>query len=421
MTYKNIKFEDSAIMRSLEKLAVKKGLIEPEAMKKEASAKVAPYAPSENLGQNILKLCSGLRERGLGKYAAEVENKFMALKTAESMVFNSMLGDAHSEGSHDLKDMEGDATIEDLEDAHKKIQEIVNKTPKGKFAVRDALNLVKITLAQDAAEAEETEDDEEEETVPALVGTHDEVLQANWTKARDLFIDMDAIISQQGDMGVLGRRGIYTSYSDRLKEKLSEAPNMDNITRALSLIKAVKDTVKPGEISWQSVNPWGGVSLQAWSQVEKKFGYLADLVNACLQAINKINNPSRVAVTKKTPNKKKLNPKVPAGTSKRVGVTTRVPDQVIQFTQHLNTQISSLGTWLKTISTKRGLDVNEKSSATKWLNEQLADLNNLKSSLDGLMDPNQQLVFVNKSFNDLLQITKENRDFELQWLPDGQV
>lgn len=140
MTYKNTKFEDSPVMRSLEKLAQKKGLIKNDPFKKEASAPAPSYVPTENLNQNILKLCSGLRSQGFGRYASELESKFLALKSAENI-----LEEAHPEGSVTLKDMEGDATVEDCADQKKMIEDIIKKTPKGKFG-HDIVNLVKITL-----------------------------------------------------------------------------------------------------------------------------------------------------------------------------------------------------------------------------------------------------------------------------------
>lgn len=155
MTFKNVKFDDSAVMRSLEKLAVKKGLVQPETMKKEASA--APKTslkPTGDLTQDLLKLCDGLRKAGFSKYADDVETKFVQLKKAESLYETSketgegFLEDAHPEGSVKLKDMDGDATVETVADIKKKIEELVNKTPKGKLANQDFINLVKISLAE---------------------------------------------------------------------------------------------------------------------------------------------------------------------------------------------------------------------------------------------------------------------------------
>lgn len=145
MTYKNTKFEDSPVFRSLERLAVAKGLIKNDEIKKEAAAKPAPsLAPTKDLTQNILRLCSGLRAQGFMSYANDLESKFLTLKHAETI-----MDQAHPEGSVTLPDMEGDCTVEDQEDAHKMIEDIVKKTPKGKFG-NDILNLCKIVLAQDA-------------------------------------------------------------------------------------------------------------------------------------------------------------------------------------------------------------------------------------------------------------------------------
>ena len=145
MTYKNTKFEDSPLFRSLERLAVAKGLIKNDEIKKEAAAKPAPsLAPTKDLTQNILRLCSGLRAQGFMSYANDLESKFLTLKHAETI-----MDQAHPEGSVTLPDMEGDCTVEDQEDAHKMIEDIVKKTPKGKFG-NDILNLCKIVLAQDA-------------------------------------------------------------------------------------------------------------------------------------------------------------------------------------------------------------------------------------------------------------------------------
>lgn len=155
MTFKNVKFDDSAVMRSLEKLAVKKGLVQPETMKKEASA--APKTslnPTGDLTQDLLKLCDGLRKAGFSKYADDVETKFVQLKKAESLYETSketgeaFLDDAHPEGSVKLKDMDGDATVETVADIKKKIEDLVKKTPKGKLANQDFINLVKISLAE---------------------------------------------------------------------------------------------------------------------------------------------------------------------------------------------------------------------------------------------------------------------------------
>lgn len=84
MSFKHINFTDSQTMREFEKLAIKKGLIKPEQIKKEASEKPKDYSVSDDLTSNILKLCSGLRYSGYEVFASEVEDKFLLHKKAEA-------------------------------------------------------------------------------------------------------------------------------------------------------------------------------------------------------------------------------------------------------------------------------------------------------------------------------------------------
>lgn len=156
MTYKHVKFQDSPTMRALEKVALDKGLISLETMTKTASAEKPDYTPSENLMENVMKLCGGLRELGLEKQANELEGKFVDYKRAFNAYETSkekgedLVDAAHPEGSHDLVGVEGDATIETIVDQHLKNVKLVEKTPTGKLAsVRDIIGAVKKVIAQD--------------------------------------------------------------------------------------------------------------------------------------------------------------------------------------------------------------------------------------------------------------------------------
>jgi hypothetical protein len=154
MTFKHIKFNDSFTMKSLEKVAVEKGLIKPEAMVKEASSK-EDFSPSSNLSINIIKLCDGLRSRGLSAYADDLEKNFLNYKKAESLYSVSketgedLIDMAHPKGSHKLEGVEGDAVIETVVDRHKKIVEKINKKPTGKLTTaKEIIDAVKHALGQ---------------------------------------------------------------------------------------------------------------------------------------------------------------------------------------------------------------------------------------------------------------------------------
>lgn len=134
MTYKHIKFDESAVMRSLQKQAIEKGIIKPKQIVKEASKQSSIYI-SDNLDENLSNLISGLKKAGMEDLASEISYKFIDYKKAESKLYGlkngsdaeDLVNEAHPKGSYDLKDVEGDSTIEYLYDQHKKMMDVVKK------------------------------------------------------------------------------------------------------------------------------------------------------------------------------------------------------------------------------------------------------------------------------------------------------
>lgn len=152
MTFKHTNFADSPTMRSLEKLAKDKGLIKEESplTKIASSPAKANLKPTDNLMENLLKLCSGLRSAGFNKYAEDLESTFMMYKQAASQCEcdTDIVEQAHPKGSHKLDGVDGDALIETIIDQHIKDMQIVNKKPTGKLANSSSIiNAVKISLA----------------------------------------------------------------------------------------------------------------------------------------------------------------------------------------------------------------------------------------------------------------------------------
>jgi hypothetical protein len=174
MTYKNIPFDQSSTMRSFANLAVKKGIITPESITKVASVNKkivqSKLTPGPNLEENILKLCAALREKGFVKNAVEIEEKFFIMKKAVHLydahgeTGDDVINFAHPDGSHQMKDVEGDAMIETIIDKQKAIKNMIAKEPTGKLAMAKkmadkvksagkmnnalAINAVKVVLAQ---------------------------------------------------------------------------------------------------------------------------------------------------------------------------------------------------------------------------------------------------------------------------------
>lgn len=161
MTFKHVKFEDSAVMRSLEKLAKEKGWVKEEPITKSAYSKVDLH-PSISLTENILHLCAGLRASGFEKHAADLETKYMVYKQAQTLYETTsekgedLVDRAHPKGSHKLEDVDSDeAVFETILDHQLKTLKMVEKEPTGKLASsNDVLKAVKIVFAQSAIDTQ---------------------------------------------------------------------------------------------------------------------------------------------------------------------------------------------------------------------------------------------------------------------------
>lgn len=154
MSWKHSKFDKSTIFRSLERIAIEKGIVKPEEIKKEASNKELDLNPSDNLVGNIMKLCAGLRHEGMSKYADELELNFLNYKKAQTLYETTketgedLVDMAHPKGSHRLEGVEGDSVFETIIDQHLKGVEIANKKPHGKLSTaKNIIDAVKISLA----------------------------------------------------------------------------------------------------------------------------------------------------------------------------------------------------------------------------------------------------------------------------------
>jgi len=158
MSWKHAKFDDSVVFRSLEKIAQQKGMIKNSEIVKNAE-KFSDLTPSNNLTDNVMKLCAGLRAQGFDNRASELESKFINYKRAETLYDTSkeegedLVDAAHPKGSHKLEGVDGDATIETIIDQHLKLVEISNKAPTGKLSNnKDILKAVKMAFGQDTAD-----------------------------------------------------------------------------------------------------------------------------------------------------------------------------------------------------------------------------------------------------------------------------
>lgn len=160
MTFKHAKFEDSPVMRSLERLEKQKAPDVSEIFTKVASNQT-DLAPTDSLVENILHLCAGLKQFGFDKHAEELETNFIRYKQAQTLYETSsetggdLVEFAHGK-SHKLEDVDSDMAIfYTIVDKQLNAIKMIDKTPTGKLASsRDIINAVKIVLAvEDEASA----------------------------------------------------------------------------------------------------------------------------------------------------------------------------------------------------------------------------------------------------------------------------
>ena len=161
MTFKHIKFDNSPVMRSLERIAREKGLVKESLLEKIASrsamVKKADLTPTTNLTENLIKLCSGLREEGFDKYANELESTFMMFKQAQTLYETSketgedLVDMAHPKGSHTLEGVSGDAVFETIIDQQLKDIKMVEKKPTGKLSnAKEIIDAVKYAFLKNS-------------------------------------------------------------------------------------------------------------------------------------------------------------------------------------------------------------------------------------------------------------------------------
>jgi hypothetical protein len=228
---------------------------------------------------DLVKLADGLRSKGLTKQADELEDKIYQLKQAETHLYKAfeedgqdLLDFAHPDGSPTVSPAQNQmGQVETLDEAQRKVLEIINKKPTGKFSseIRDlilitaeALDLSLIKSGQEKTinlpEVKITNEDPN----PNLEGL--EGLGDIETSEKD--------ISNENT----------TSFDDQLKdispenqEKIFKAKNINNtINKYLSAIKdKINDVLKSAGVnedsrpSWFSFNAdkvWNGEQTEAY-------------------------------------------------------------------------------------------------------------------------------------------------------------
>lgn len=365
MTFKHIKFDDSFTMRSLEKVARDKGWIHETPATKIAVLQETDFSISNNLTENVMKLCVGLRASGMYKYADEVEQKFMHYKQAQTLYETSkekgedLVDEAHPKGSHKLSGIEGDSLIETIVDQHLAGIKLTEKKPTGKLAALNTLRAVKNVLSQAANPTTAQYLNIVLKNVQNIFGLHEET---PWIFRTDNY----------------GKDNLI----ELIQQAISNTNNVEMLDQLLPRIKLGIDkfykTFKPGIV--------GGVSDETWAGMTPLFSKAY----------------GAFAVAKKSVDEKPV-------------VSAAVPAEVSALIKWIANAKSMLKKWEMIISSDPEREADDKEKALSWISQKMAQVANIDSRFQSLNDE-EKISSAMALLNNLKKITTPSfSQFKTNW------
>ena len=362
MTFKHVKFEDSATMRSLIKVAAEKGWVKNNPLEKYASVEREDLTPTDSLTENVMKLCAGLRSQGMDKYADELGNKFVAYKKAAG-IYNvsgetgeDLVDAAHPDGGHKMEDMLGDSLIETILERHLKMVEVINKKPHGKLASHaDILSAVKIVVSGDVSK-----------------------IQASLKK---VLSNVNAIFALHEQQNILSRPIVQGK--DTLRELINSAiTNAGNAEMAEGLCYQIKSGLDSFHSAFKPGWAFGGSSEEVWGGMQPAFNAAYNALALAQKLLGEPDAPVAPAVVKKP------------------------LDDLLNQATSLKNKVQS---W-KSIGS-----IIKQPLAVKWIDSELASLEDIISRYKAV-PAEQQANLVNALSKELNAEVTDINQFEAKWV-----
>jgi len=375
MTFKHAKFDDSAVMRSLEKVAREKGWVESKPITKSASSELN-FSPSSNLTENVLKLCAGLKQVGLERYALDIENKFVTFKQAATLydthgeTGEDLVEAAHPKGSHKLEDMDSNHVVLTILDQHLKGIELANKKPTGKLSnARDILKAVKIVLADGS-------DQNTGLTQPVV----------NYIMS--FFKNIDEHLSSTWD-NLAGYNSDGAIAYNRLKANMIKHINAKTLNNA----------------TFAQINTMIDDAIKGFSSREiTKLFYMGDGAEKTIFQLKGLKNY--------------MNDTAIEDHKSLISSTPKADESVQQFITQINGHLGTLKSWTVTVNNDPENSPADKAEAMKWITERTTELTDLKNQLMEEKDPEEQKQKAPGFIGALAKskFSKENAQFKKVWI-----
>jgi len=391
MTFKHVKFEDSPVMRSLERVAQQKGLVKADSLQKTAVAKkiVSNLVPTESLLDNVLRLCVGLRERGFDKQAEDLETHLSNYKKAQTLYETSpekgedVIEFAHPEGSHKLEGVDAKddgAVFEDILDQMAKSIEMVNKKPTGKLSeAQKAIQAVKVTLGAAPLDVNSLYAQAQDalEKFRSTMGSIATMMGEN-ASTNSEYLD--------GIKNVLDKKQVYQMTSGHLYGRTPVASIL------LNVYDNFKNTMEPSYLNpfgWGGPSAWSPKQEQAWQEVQKYFPVLKKYADRFHTVVSQINDiESGVATKADQEAVSQFDPEGPANIliSKLQGLKETINTDISKIQQKKLPNANDLVGWLNkardNFVTKYMQELTASDKGEQVTADYGAKYNNLKSKID---------------------------------------
>ncbi len=387
MTFKHIKFEDSPVMRLLERQASKLGVM-PDPIVKEASVEVN-LTPSDILIKNIVNLCAGLKAAGFAKHANELENKFFVFKQAQTLYETSketgedLVDEAHPKGSAKLDGLDGElAIVETIIDQQLKSIKMTEKSPTGKLASsNDVLKAVKFALAQ-----ESVEDKLSKLTKEQLI----ENMKSHILNAYSEYAKVKAIIDE--DLIVPVSLGWAITFN-----KARENPSVSTIKDVIKLVSGINTSIRVRLDStiYSAIQPGTAKTLKY-------------LNNALTYATYYLTAKSNAEVAAENP-VAKTQPAV------KEAPAINTDPRVVQLTNVMHENLNKLNLWYGLIVRNPEYTQDDKNAAANFLIPKINQLNVMIAQFANYSQ-DEKVEILNSFVNKLQPIEEEMPSFKELWI-----
>lgn len=325
--------------------------------------------------EKMLKLCDELRSQGFSKQADALESKFVNYKSAASSIYKTqketgedLLNSAHPGADPNVAN--GDlGDVENLVSKHKKIVDIVNKQPTGKYA--KYINQCKIALGE---------------------GVDD--LYLSTSDIFDQYVNLyNNIQTQLGESD--GNLQFFNSVRDALNErKLYEFPQLENAL--ISSTENYKEESSPGFFSGPEFETkWTNEILPMFDMLKSlavKFSDNVKKIRAAEASHKKEEVISKYSPGQKSKDKRSLD--------------------LINYFKHYTDTINS---WKNKVNTDPENSQEDKANANKWLDASSKELEDLFAAFNAL-GPEEQSEKAPAFTKALHDIVKDWQEFWKVWI-----